>query len=337
MINQQLLDYVRQQLAAGVSKEEISKSLIAAGWQASDVNEALNPTVTQPPTPLSNGDRTVIPSNQIGNNQELASIGQLFSDSFALYKEHFLTLIVLIGIPYLLLGFGQIMGGMAQSLAYILSLLLLFPASTGVIYALSKGDGIMQSFRAGFSLLFSVLWVAILIFFVMTGGFVMLIVPGVIMSIWFSFSPFVLVIEGKRGLNALLQSREYVRGYWWDICVRLLLLYICTIPIYLLRVLLSVVFITMPGEITLLIIINTIITLLINTFSAVYLYKIYQNLTTLKPALAARQPTSGRRFPIASGIVGLLVLLVSFYYFFTFFMPSLIGNEPNVNSTTTQQ
>ena len=47
MINQQLLDYVRQQLATGVSKEEISKSLIAAGWQASDVNEALNQVTAQ--------------------------------------------------------------------------------------------------------------------------------------------------------------------------------------------------------------------------------------------------------------------------------------------------
>ena len=66
MINQQLLDYVRQQLAAGVSKEEISKSLIAAGWQASDVNEALNQiTVQRSSAPLSktNPIPTQIPVN----------------------------------------------------------------------------------------------------------------------------------------------------------------------------------------------------------------------------------------------------------------------------------
>ncbi len=66
MINQQLLDYVRQQLAAGVSKEEISKSLIAAGWQASDVNEVLNQITAQhssAPLSKTNPIPTQIPVN----------------------------------------------------------------------------------------------------------------------------------------------------------------------------------------------------------------------------------------------------------------------------------
>ncbi len=40
MVNQQLLDYIRQQLAAGVSKEEIIQSLITTGWQGQDINDA---------------------------------------------------------------------------------------------------------------------------------------------------------------------------------------------------------------------------------------------------------------------------------------------------------
>ncbi len=39
MINQQLLDYVRQQLAAGVAKEEITKTLLTQGWPQQDINE----------------------------------------------------------------------------------------------------------------------------------------------------------------------------------------------------------------------------------------------------------------------------------------------------------
>lgn len=41
MINQQLLDYVRQQTSqAGISRDEVQKTLLAAGWQALDVDEA---------------------------------------------------------------------------------------------------------------------------------------------------------------------------------------------------------------------------------------------------------------------------------------------------------
>lgn len=42
MINQQILDYVKQQMQIGVSQEQIKNSLVANGWQASDVQEAFS-------------------------------------------------------------------------------------------------------------------------------------------------------------------------------------------------------------------------------------------------------------------------------------------------------
>lgn len=60
MINQQLLDYVRQQKTAGISKEAIIQALAAGGWTANDVNEAfmaiegvkVPPPPPPPPPPL---------------------------------------------------------------------------------------------------------------------------------------------------------------------------------------------------------------------------------------------------------------------------------------------
>ncbi len=40
MVNQQLLDYIKQQLKQGVSREQIRSSLMANGWQEADINEA---------------------------------------------------------------------------------------------------------------------------------------------------------------------------------------------------------------------------------------------------------------------------------------------------------
>ena len=51
MINQQLLDYVKQQTSqAGVSREEIKKALITAGWQVADIDEALAASSSAQPT-----------------------------------------------------------------------------------------------------------------------------------------------------------------------------------------------------------------------------------------------------------------------------------------------
>lgn len=56
IVNPQLLEYVRQQSSAGVSKEEISKLLIASGWQVLDINKAFAATINplMPPPPQSN-------------------------------------------------------------------------------------------------------------------------------------------------------------------------------------------------------------------------------------------------------------------------------------------
>lgn len=69
MINQQLLDYVRAQHTAGLSKEAIAQALSSGGWTANDVNEAFmaieGVRVPPPPPPPSPNQpvqpRTIIP------------------------------------------------------------------------------------------------------------------------------------------------------------------------------------------------------------------------------------------------------------------------------------
>jgi len=42
MVNQQLLDYIKQQLQQGVSREQIKSFLMANGWQTQDIEEGFN-------------------------------------------------------------------------------------------------------------------------------------------------------------------------------------------------------------------------------------------------------------------------------------------------------
>lgn len=55
------------------------------------------------------------------------------------------------------------------------------------------------------------------------GGFV-IIVPGIFFAIALSFVSYVILTENVRGFAALQRSRELVRGYWWAVLGRLLLL-----------------------------------------------------------------------------------------------------------------
>ena len=53
MVNQQLLDYIKQQVQQGLNREQIKKSLLEIGWQEADINEAFtfidSPNVSVPP------------------------------------------------------------------------------------------------------------------------------------------------------------------------------------------------------------------------------------------------------------------------------------------------
>ena len=66
MVSSQLLDYVRQQLAAGIPKEELSKSLITSGWQVSDINEAFASISPSPSTqmPVQNSVQHTVSSHK---------------------------------------------------------------------------------------------------------------------------------------------------------------------------------------------------------------------------------------------------------------------------------
>ena len=310
MVSLQLLDYVRQHLTAGVSKEDIAKSLIASGWQVGDINEAFasiaNPSFVPQPAQSA---QPVIVTTQSGN-VALIPVGQLFADSWDLYKQRLLVLLTLFAIPYVFLLIGQLLSAAGNtilgSILMLICILFLIPTVAAVVFSISKGTGVFDSFRQGIRLFFPLLWVGILLEFVAMGGVIMFIIPALMMMIWFSLSIFTLVIENKRGLNALLQSHEYVRGYWWAIFGRLLLVYaIIFVPIFVLQLLVSLALGKTAGTIA-----YFLLTILLTPFSLAYCYKIYKSLTTLKPTLATTTPTSGRGFLIASGILGLLIPII---------------------------
>ena len=59
-------------------------------------------------------------------------------------------------------------------------------------------------------------------------GYLFLIIPGIILTVWFSFSVFVMILENQGPINSLKQSRRYVKGRWWGIFGRLLGLILLT-------------------------------------------------------------------------------------------------------------
>lgn len=64
-----------------------------------------------------------------------------------------------------------------------------------------------------------------------TVGFALLIIPGILVTIWTSLSAFTLILENQKGLKALERSRFYVKGYGGVIFLYTIGMLIFLIPI----------------------------------------------------------------------------------------------------------
>ncbi len=63
-------------------------------------------------------------------------------------------------------------------------------------------------------------------------GAVLLVVPGIIFSVWFAFAGLAATFDGARGLNALYASKQLVRGRFWPVFGRLLGFKLVLLAIY---------------------------------------------------------------------------------------------------------
>ncbi len=66
------------------------------------------------------------------------------------------------------------------------------------------------------------LGLSILTSVVIVAGFILLIVPGIILSVWLTFAIFVLVLEKAEIVESMKRSKEYVKGKWWGVFGRLI-------------------------------------------------------------------------------------------------------------------
>lgn len=72
------------------------------------------------------------------------------------------------------------------------------------------------------SFLWPVLYTSILVALLIIVGTIALIVPGIIFMVWYVFSTYEVLFDGKRGGAALKSSKALVLGRWWKMLWRLI-------------------------------------------------------------------------------------------------------------------
>jgi hypothetical protein len=187
-------------------------------------------------------------SETIGQPGEAAlprplGIGEILRTALQLYRRHWRTLLTIaavVVVPITLLHYlvGDLVrtqgestrngvvetatwavgiAGLVAALAGILMYLVLTGAITRAVAAEVAGQdpSLEQSYRFGFHRLGSVLLVSVLVGLATVGGLILFIIPGIYIGIRLCVSIEALVVEGRRGTEAMGRSWGLVGGHWW--------------------------------------------------------------------------------------------------------------------------
>jgi len=173
--------------------------------------------------------------------QEMTGVEQLFKETWEIYKKRVgvilpvyvisaLVFIIVLGIS---IGAGLLLAMVfpAGKAAFLIAcglagglgglVLLFWGLAAGVFAVVDEDLNIQDSFSRGGEKLWPFIWLYSISGFIIMGGFLLFMVPGVIFLTWFAFAQFIIASADERGMDAMLKSREYVRGYGFEVFLRL--------------------------------------------------------------------------------------------------------------------
>jgi hypothetical protein len=179
------------------------------------------------------------------------SVGELLTDAFELYRRHWQNLFMIVAVIVIPLSFLQVLvgdfwirqglteeelrngvevtvngafvGGILASFVVAITSILMWTVLTGAITRAAAGTflgrdlDIGESYRYGFARFWSIVLVGLLSGLAIAVGFLLLIVPGFIVLTFLTCAIPALVIEDKRGREALRRSWNLVRGRGWPV------------------------------------------------------------------------------------------------------------------------
>ena len=229
-INPQLLSYIKKALSQGYSKEEIKNTLLTNGWLEAEINSSL----------------AEIPDTQalkVGNLLKTAFLNfkKLWKPLMSVWIIELVASMSLgiILLPLVLAGhsdyssqtmripsryrtsllLGQLIAEQkwsevfSQFIVFGLSLLITqyFTSATLLIIRKKEPVSVKNCLLEARSYIWPLFSLGILFFLLSWGGLILLVIPGLIISIYFFFYDYVIVFENKRGFEVFKRAKILVK------------------------------------------------------------------------------------------------------------------------------
>lgn len=250
----------------------------------------------------------------------------LLTEAWRVYKKNFTTFIGIVGISALLsflLAILSVQEGFFSFLFQFVNIGIYLWSTAALLVAVKEHEtpiGIREAYRRGWRYVPALFWVTLLSILIPLGGFLFFFVPGIIFLIWFLFAFYVVIEENVRGRDALLKSREYVRGRWWQVVGRLFFIFIPTLLISWAELKFFQPSSVSVMQTTIYHAISSAISIVIMPLTTLYFYFLYRQLRALRGDFIFIPTRKARIMLLIPATLGIFVpaafiLLISSYLF----------------------
>jgi len=170
----------------------------------------------------------------------MISISDLITKSWDFYRKNFKLLLPVLGIMFAISAaetiarsFWSATGSFLRvstinffiALPFYVAMLWITVALVELLARGVKGEKIdlENLYSIALQKLPMALLVSIIVGAAVIGGTILLVIPGIIFAVWFHFTIYNYLLEGKTKLEALKESKILVKGRWWPVFLRIVL------------------------------------------------------------------------------------------------------------------
>ncbi len=256
----------------------------------------------------------------VSTDKKMDSISDLLKSTFDLYKKNVWRLVAIVALPILFIILAMlaiILGTMFLPSMIAISVMVFLAGVLIIISVWSKSALLFaikninekMSFKQVFERSQKFIWpyfvISVLVGFIILGGLTFLFIPAVILGVMVMFSNFVLIDQNHKDIDALSKSREYIRGYWWQVFARM-------VVVFLIFMIIS----TIP-------LIGNIVSIFFATpFIMIYVFKMYENLKEIKSTEVVTDNKDTKDMMVLIAVIGIFIAL-----FFIKFMGKISQNN----------
>jgi len=185
----------------------------------------------------------IVSESKVEEKTPMPSITSLMKETFLWYKKNFKTIFNIFFIPTVLMipiSFFDLINGSGESFfgskGIILGIILVIVSVIQVVLNIVVTIGFVRKvptfktitphwidvYKTGFAFFWAVVLVGLIQFMTVFPGFVFFVIPGIILSFYFVFSIYSVMIDEKKGINALVHSFYLVRSNLFRVATRLI-------------------------------------------------------------------------------------------------------------------